>query len=381
MGFIDDKGNLVVPMRYCIGDESDFYSDRALVRDADSLLCGYIDLDGTPVTPLQYREAKEFVGDRAWVQSANERWGVIDKAGKVIVDFVHPDAGWFYFDQGRWLCSVIHPDDSASVFVEKKRRALIDESGDLLLPYTYDCAYHFHEGLSAAKVDGLQGYIDMNGDFVIKPEFKGVGNFSDGLASVTFGQRYRRPDSPYTGRLRVPGITPPTMDLDIPRPRVIDRTGTTVFEHDFLSVNEFSQGLARVESSRDGRFGFIDRTGAVVIEPRFKEVNYYDFMPSGVAIVAEKRLSILIDKNGDQVGKKGYADFFMGHSFDHTLFCVRDGKKWGFVNFRGECEIEPRFESEAKFVNGLAYVFEKVDGRLVYGYINRAGEYIYQADW
>gem|GEM_PF-1049958 len=351
LGYIDSKGALVVPMKYCPSSIGQFWTDRAAVRDPVSFHFGYIDLEGTPVIPTKYKEAKEFRDGRAWVKGDNDRWGLIDKNGKLIVDCIYPDVGQFFLEQGRWLCSVVH-SDGTSFF--DPRRGLIDDSGALVLPFEYR-GFAFSEGLSGATLGSLLGYIDIRGNVVIQPQFKSAGDFSEGLASVTYGHRYRRmdPDGP---RLQVPGIPQSMIDPDVPRPRVIDRTGATVFEHDFLSVGKFSQGLAVAESTRNGLFGFIDKSGAVVIEPRFKAVHWDGFYPCGVAIVQEKQHYVLIDKSGKRVGKNRFSDVFLGYSFDHTLFCVRERRKWGFVNFRGDYESKPRFESKAVFINGLAQV-------------------------
>src|SRR5688572_20922900 len=53
-----------------------------------------------------------------------------------------------------------------------------------------------------------------------------------------------------------------------------DASGKVVIKPQFLSVKEFSEGLARVAvCSKEGlwRWGFIDRTGSIVIKPNFPE--------------------------------------------------------------------------------------------------------------
>jgi len=129
--------------------------------------------------------------------------------------------------------------------------------------------------------------------------------------------------------------------VQAPRPRFIDKTGATVFEHDFRIVSSFQHGLAVATVHRHERQGFIDRTGAIVIEPRFKDVRNFGLLSSGVAVVMEKRRIFHIDRNGDRVGNQAFTQMYHVNSCDDTWFCVFDGGKWGFVNCRGEFELPP----------------------------------------
>lgn len=45
-------------------------------------------------------------------------------------------------------------------------------------------AYNFFEELAPVKIDNKWGYINKNGNFVIQPQFNSAGTFSEGLAWI-----------------------------------------------------------------------------------------------------------------------------------------------------------------------------------------------------
>ena len=54
-----------------------------------------------------------------------------------------------------------------------------------VIPPQFEEVLSFSEGVAAAKVDGLWGFIDKTGQFVIEPQYAyGVESFSDGYALI-----------------------------------------------------------------------------------------------------------------------------------------------------------------------------------------------------
>ena len=89
----------------------------------------------------------------------------------------------------------------------------IDQTGRLIIPFNFDGAGNFSEGLAAVDIKEKTGYIDKTGKFVIPPRFISGFSFSEGLAAVLM--------------------------------RRIDQEGRTPFYE----------------------YGYIDRSGRVVIQP------------------------------------------------------------------------------------------------------------------
>jgi hypothetical protein len=57
-------------------------------------------------------------------------------------------------------------------------------AGKVQIDFLYDNALSFSEGLACVKYKGRWGYINHNGEWIIKPIFKQAGSFENGLAWV-----------------------------------------------------------------------------------------------------------------------------------------------------------------------------------------------------
>ncbi len=170
------------------------------------------------------------------------------------------------------------------------------------------------------------GYMDREGNEVIRPRFRIARNFWEGLAYV-FDKTAPRSSSFY----------------------FIDERGEQAFvlPPNCLSIKSFSEGLAafRVMNREPGidKWGFLDREGNVVIEPKYDKV---DFFHEGAARVC---VNVSVD--------------------DHTGE-LYDGD-WGYVNKTGRTIVEPKYFAVQGFSDGLAWVY--VDGSAV-TYIDKSGE-------
>lgn len=162
----------------------------------------------------------------------------------------------FSFSEGRAVVGIAEPS------WEEKKYGVIDQQGRWILEPRYEFVRRFSEGLAAIVINRKVGFIDLQGQIVIKPLFSNEGQcpssigedntikFSEGLAPVQFDSEWG----------------------------FIDRTGKWVIKPAFACALPFSEGLALV-GVRDieGRwlFGYIDKTGATVIKPQFSEAHSF----------------------------------------------------------------------------------------------------------
>src|SRR5262249_14998357 len=108
------------------------------------------------------------------------------------------------------------------------------------IPYKYDWAESFSEGLAAAEIGDKWGYIDKTGEFVIPPQYEVAKKFSEGLAAVKIDGKFK----------------------------FIDKTGKDIIQTPFHFVGEFSEGRAKVQDD-NGYYGYIDKEGKIVIPLQF----------------------------------------------------------------------------------------------------------------
>ena len=127
----------------------------------------------------------------------------------------------------------------------------------------FDKAQKFVDGRAVVTVDGLEGLIDSNGSWILRPEFNNIGKFDkQGLCEVTV----KEGKSKYYG--------------------VADISGRIVLPPDCSSVS-FSRSEGLIMARREapdgtGRhWGVYDNNGAEVFAPQFSSSP--SFLPFGSA--------------------------------------------------------------------------------------------------
>lgn len=144
---------------------------------------------------------------------------------------------------------------------EKGKVGYVDQNRKLVIPAQFEDGQEFCEGLAAVRLGGKWGYIDERGQQVIAPRFDRAGYFSEGLAP--FGARLGSADVQTTA---------PAAEDGPWRIGFIDRQGQVVIKPQFVAVRAFMDGYAAVSLPREkvvdeqGRsvdhpHAFVDRAG------------------------------------------------------------------------------------------------------------------------
>lgn len=314
VGYIDQNGSVAIEPIF--DDGSRFYEGLASVRVGNKW--GAINSSGEFVIEASGWSWCRFNGAIANV-SVNGIWGILDRNGDLILKpkLEHLES----FREGRAVFRTGDPLKPGGR--HKMRYGFVDTSGIEVIPAVFHDAEGFSEGLAAACVANLWGYIDLSGLFTITPRFErkrqGLGQFDktragyfkDDLAAVWLGDGY--------------GFA--------------DRNGEIAIGGAFDKAGDFSEGRALIR--RDGRYGFIGKRGDIVIEPRWTFAR--DFS-EGLAIVSEQQPKVGV--------------------------CPAKG----FLDSEGNMVIAPTFYSANSFQNALAFV-ETEDS---IGYINTVGEFVWQ---
>lgn len=177
------------------------------------------------------------------------------------------------------------------------------------------------------------GFIDHAGKFVIKPEFRRVKRFTEGLAGADLHARWG----------------------------FIDRDGKFVIARAYEDVQPFSAGYAGVEI--ESRWYVINKTGEVLWPPD-KSVFKLGF-PHEVDADAEDHAVVVPWYDGKKWGFHDFGPHGKGDIrcqwddvkyFNDGLCPVYDAKKmlWGFINNKGEMVIDFKFDSASAFKNRVA---------------------------
>lgn len=169
-GFINEKGELVIPIEHEVSDSGDQEGYRSfsegLVAVYRNNKLGYMNKNRELVVPYRYQYASDFKDGLAIV-SENGKVGAINHQGNTIIPFKfdylsdYSEGLAVYSEKNHWN------DDFQYGFIDKK--------GNISLKAKWDSANNFSEGLAAVRVsdgeDGKWGIIDRNGNFIVPPKY------------------------------------------------------------------------------------------------------------------------------------------------------------------------------------------------------------------
>lgn len=358
-----------------------------------------------------------------------KRIGFINNTGKLVIDFDKLPSSTHLvgeFHEGR---AVIYLNPEGQPGVTGYHVGFIDESGNMVIPprfysardFSEGLAYvtgydfqgfidlqgnrvlktdgetrDFHEGLAAvasAERSGGWGYIDRSGKLVIQKQYGFADDFSEGLAGVVVGRKF--------------GFINQKGEMVIP-PRFTPRKGQYLW-NGIVATSRFSEGLAPVTTTIDSEtnkvYGYINPKGDFVIAPQFLAAQLFS---EGLALAVKwepKTNEVTrvgwIDKTGQWVvtevqsqllpnaftktfiDPRGYLDWRYSEGLVPFYIYSDEGKPLhGYMDRSGKVVIEPReFNKIGPFLGGLARVYVKGDegSSSDYGYINKTGQFIWRS--
>ncbi|MEG0798795.1 MAG: WG repeat-containing protein, partial [Acidaminococcaceae bacterium] len=294
-GYIDEAGKVVIPLEYSYAD--DFQEGLALVKKDGKL--SFIDKTGKTVIPIEYGNARSFSEGLAAVEK-DGKWGFINKIGETVIPFEYS-----------WI-----------------------ESG-------------FNDGLAIVGAEGDQFFIDTTGKIAFQLDKALQGRyilcpFSEGLAQVTDMSKEKHGYIDKTGKV----VIPIELDMQSVDSRFdfknglatalkygpgdgihgyINKDGEFVIANQYVYAGPFSEGLAVVRKSWEGKYGVIDTKGNVVIPFEYEQMSRFH---GGVAIVETKNGLALIDKTGKLLTDDSYTS---GTFTDEGMVTVQKDGKWGIL--------------------------------------------------
>ncbi len=179
-----------------------------------------------------------------YVIGKGDKYGYINKQGKVIIEPKYSQAG--AFSEG--LAFVAKEQNG------KTKYGFISSDGKEIIPLQYDYATDFHEGLALVQMNGKYGYINKHGKMVIEPAFHNAGSFADGLAWVVTENEKGWLEYSYINHSGQKLISSPL----------------------FQSAEDFQHDVAKVELQNPilDTPAYIDRSGNVIWKQNIKDVAY-----------------------------------------------------------------------------------------------------------
>ena len=255
------------------------------------------------------------------------------------------------------------------------------KTGDVVIPFKYDFAYAFSEGLAAVKLKGKWGFIDKSGKVVVPIKYDGVIDFSEGFARVGLSDKWGVVNKwgivNKSGKEIVPlkynyvwdfneGLASVIlMDKDgYIKSGFVNKSGKVVVPLKYDKGKDFSEGLAAVELK--GKWGFIDKSGKVVVPLKYDWASRFN---GGLAKVELNGKSRVINKSGKVVMSLKHV---VDEDFSEGLAAVELKGKWGFVDKFGKEIVPPKYDDAQDFCEGFA----RVQLKNKYGFIDKSGKVV-----
>ena len=246
-GVIDLQGNIIIPsgVHDFIGD---FNDGLALVRnDNNGTRYGFVDMSGNIVVPIIYVQASDFSEGLAVIDREVLSDGLSERQSAVINTL-----GEFVISFGQFDYTILFGfKDGLALISSKEGYGYINTEGNILFKIDEHSFFGFREGLASMSRfygDDLKyGFIDKSGNIVIPYEYDSADYFNNGIAIVKKGDYY--------------GVIDKFNNVIIP------------FEYEFIQKNNHHDFLTL---RKNGFYGILNKRGKILMPAEYDYIgNYY----------------------------------------------------------------------------------------------------------
>jgi len=253
----------------------------------------------------------------------------------------------------------------------------INEEGEEIIKPKFELADDFYDNRALVKIKGITRYIDKGGNF-IKGKYLYGNRYSDGLAKVTYNNKLSKFIDIY-GNDVIPAqdsllfysayfvngfIIVENKDK---KKNYMNQKGIIVFSKWYDSLKECDGKVAPVKIA--DKWGVISINEEIIVEPIFDNLNSFN---EGIAVFEKNGEYGLIDSTGSIVLNTKYAKI---RDMSEGLAAFEVNGKWGFMDRYGKTIIEPKFDYVEDFSEGLAAYYPYYKHGLEYfGFIDKMGK-------
>ena len=321
-GVVDSTGIERIPCLYDKIEPKEKYTEKdstfVFIIEKDNLT-GICNFNHEELIEVKYDGILLFYNSYGFLFK-NGKWGIFNKDFQIVTECLYDDISF--------------PNDSSCKYVTVRKGTyshgkygIIEiSSGEIIIPFIYKKLEDYkNEQLILAKNNKDKfGFIDINNNIVIPFEYDDAKNFSEGLAYVAKYKGYATLWFGETVRTLKSGFINKKGEIVIP----------LKFADNSIQKPYFKEGLAPigigVNNIFANLFGYINTKGEFVIEPQFQEANPFK---NGVASVMIKDKVGMIDKNGDFIIPAVYDDTWDNkyNSIGDTIIKLkRNDKEYSF---------------------------------------------------
>lgn len=179
-GWVNFQGETVIPFKY---EDTGFEFSEGLAAVKLNGKYGYIDKSGKTIIPFRFDEGYTFENGFAHVKLNNYE-GYINKQGNEVVPL------------GKYKqCYVSSVTGGSFLFSAKlnEKYGVVDNHGKVIVPFIYDNIIYFYDDIARVDLNGKSGAIDRFGKIILPIKYEDmdyINSFSSGYAKVGLGYGY-----------------------------------------------------------------------------------------------------------------------------------------------------------------------------------------------
>ena len=220
-------------------------------------------------------------------------------------------------------------------FILKGKWGFIGVKGQILIKPTYSFVGQFSEGLALVSFENKIGFIDKTGQIVIPLIYEEAEPFHNGLSVVGLGNNYG----------------------------IINRNNEIIVPLNYEFIGEFNDSLALI--SVNDKAGFVDLDGKIIIDIKYETASDYK---NGLSIVEIDGRQGLINKKGKIVLPIEFSKIHL----ENQSIRIQRNIKYGLLTYKGDTILPFEYDYISKFSSGLALI--QIGNK--YGYCNQKGQII-----
>lgn len=306
---------------------------------------GYIDEDGKIITDAVFDDTLESVYFSSAVNplydvpetppvlipvKKGEKWGYIDRNGKVRIDFKYDRAN--VFSEGK-----------ACVKLDNKW-GYINTEGKSIIPFTFDEAYNFIHGVSCVASNDKYGFINDEGNWLVKPAYSYLnsavlGYRADNTDTIIFAIDFAVDE--HQGLLKIENNSVKILAEPIYRKIFPFRNGEALY---YISEKD-------AEGNDTGRYerGYLDESGEKLISWSDGQEGVYGLLSEGLRAAFDKNNRWgYIDKDKTIAIPFTYdkaEDFWQGGAI------VCKNNKYGIIDGKNHILLDIAYDSISRYVD------------------------------
>ena len=324
---------------------------------------GVINTKNEIVINPEYDLIKPFNNGIAWAMK-NNFWGAINTKGEVVIPFLYNDMNQVANNDSLWIVtensytqgivdslgSVLVPAIFLDVKVPTEGKSIVrtnlgwqifDVKKQKILPSVYDEILPFMDSLAPVRLQKKWGFVNHNGELVIKCKYQKVSHFYNGNA-------YIKNDKGYD---------------------VINKKEKKVAFLDAENIKENNYKIIIAEKNK--LWGIANHNGTWIVAPKYLQIESFNNFNLAIAHLEHQKL-VLLHSLGHHIHEHHFEEI---KPFVNGLALVKYGEKWGYIDTLGVYKLHPNYQEAWPFEKGKAFV--KIDNQ--YFVINLKGEKLSEA--